>query len=107
MEPPIAFQADAVRDEKLKVLRAIRRFSPADIGVAAVRGQYGPGTVSGTAVPGYRQEPGVDPTSSTPTPTSKAMVSPFISATYSSTDFTWSRGLHALSSPIVLTVSPL
>ena len=67
MEPPIAFQADAVRDEKLKVLRAIRRFSPADIGVAAVRGQYGPGTVSGTAVPGYRQEPGVDPTSSTPT----------------------------------------
>jgi len=67
MEPPIAFQADAVRDEKLKVLRAIRRFSAAEVRGNAVRGQYGPGTVNGEAVPGYREEPGVDPKSGTPT----------------------------------------
>ena len=67
MEPPIAFQADAVRDEKLKVLRAIRRFSAAEVRDNAVRGQYGPGKVGDTAVPGYREEPDVDPASNTPT----------------------------------------
>jgi glucose-6-phosphate 1-dehydrogenase len=61
MEPPVAFQADAVRDEKLKVLRAIRRFSAAEMHDYSVRGQYGPGTINGAAVPGYRQEPNVDP----------------------------------------------
>jgi glucose-6-phosphate 1-dehydrogenase len=67
MEPPVAFQADAVRDEKLKVLRAIRRFSAAEMHDYAVRGQYGPGTVNGAAVPGYREEPDVDPGSDVPT----------------------------------------
>jgi glucose-6-phosphate 1-dehydrogenase len=67
MEPPVAFQADAVRDEKLKVLRAIRRFSAAEMHDYAVRGQYGPGTVNGAAVPGYREEPNVDPGSDVPT----------------------------------------
>ena len=67
MEPPVAFQADAVRDEKVKVLRAIRRFTAAEIHDYAVRGQYGPGTINGAAVPGYREEPGVDPGSDTPT----------------------------------------
>jgi glucose-6-phosphate 1-dehydrogenase len=67
MEPPVAFQADAVRDEKTKVLRAIRRFSAAEMHDYSVRGQYGPGTIKGVAVPGYRQEPGVDPGSDTPT----------------------------------------
>jgi glucose-6-phosphate 1-dehydrogenase len=62
MEPPAAFQADALRDEKVKVLRAITTH-PEDI----VRGQYGPGWVAGTKVPGYREEPDVDPQSETET----------------------------------------
>src|SRR5262249_54588061 len=56
MEPPAAFEADAVRAEKVKVLQSIRPF-PADalkIDEWAVRGQYGPGVVGGKAVPGYR-----------------------------------------------------
>jgi glucose-6-phosphate 1-dehydrogenase len=67
MEPPAAFTADAVRDEKVKVLGAIRRIPPGRIDEFAVRGQYGPGIVEGRAVPGYRQEPGVKPDSPTPT----------------------------------------
>ncbi len=67
MEPPIAFQADAIRDEKLKVLRAIRRYSAEEVRDNAVRGQYGPGKVDGKAVPGYREEPDVDPKSDTAT----------------------------------------
>ena len=63
MEPPTAFSADAVRDEKVKVLRAIRPIQPD----AAVRGQYGPGRIDGVAVPGYRQEENVAPKSQTPT----------------------------------------
>jgi glucose-6-phosphate 1-dehydrogenase len=67
MEPPIAFQADAIRDEKLKVLRAIRHYSEEEVRENAVRGQYGPGKVDGKAVPGYREEPDVDPKSNTAT----------------------------------------
>jgi glucose-6-phosphate 1-dehydrogenase len=67
MEPPASFNADAVRDEKVKVLGAIRRIPPARIGEYAVRGQYGPGTIDGKPVPGYRQEPGVKPDSQTAT----------------------------------------
>lgn len=55
MEPPIAFEAEAVRDEKVKVMRAILPIERGDI----VRGQYGPGIIGGTEVPGYRQEEGV------------------------------------------------
>jgi len=69
MEPPAAFEADAVRAEKVKVLQSIRPF-PADalkIDEWAVRGQYGPGVVGGKAVPGYRQEPQVAPDSPTAT----------------------------------------
>jgi len=67
MEPPVAFQADAVRDEKTKILRAIRRFSAAEMHDYSVRGQYGPATIKGVGVPGYREEPDVDPQSDTPT----------------------------------------
>ena len=67
MEPPVTFSADAVRDEKVKVLRAIRPITPAVMHDYSVRGQYGPGTVDGQAVPGYRQEPNVAPDSGTPT----------------------------------------
>ncbi len=67
MEPPVAFQADAVRDEKTKVMRAIRPVSAAKVNDHSVRGQYGPGRVGAQTVPGYRQEPGVDPGSNTAT----------------------------------------
>jgi len=67
MEPPAAFEADAVRAEKVKVLQSIRPFSPDAIDDWAVRGQYGAGVVGGRAVPGYREEPRVAPDSTTPT----------------------------------------
>jgi glucose-6-phosphate 1-dehydrogenase len=67
MEPPVTFSADAVRDEKVKVLRAIRPITPAVMHDYSVRGQYGPGMIDGKPVPGYRQEPNVAPDSATPT----------------------------------------
>jgi glucose-6-phosphate 1-dehydrogenase len=67
MEPPVAFRAEEVRDEKVKALRAIRPIPPAAIDDFAVRGQYGPGTIGGAAVPGYRQEERVADDSTTPT----------------------------------------
>ena len=67
MEPPVAFDADAVRDEKVKVLRAVRPFTPERVKSDAVRGQYGPGLAGAQPVPGYRQEPKVSPHSSTET----------------------------------------
>jgi glucose-6-phosphate 1-dehydrogenase len=63
MEPPIDFTADAVRNEKLKVLKALATPDPQ----AVVRGQYGPGFIEGEAVPGYREESGVAPDSETET----------------------------------------
>ena len=67
MEPPSSRNADAVRSEKAKVLRAIRPLDAATLPHAAVLGQYGPGTVGGQRVAGYRQEPDVAPASTTPT----------------------------------------
>jgi glucose-6-phosphate 1-dehydrogenase len=67
MEPPVTFEAEAVRDEKLKVIRAIRPISPAGFTSQIVRGQYGEGWVAGKKVPGYRAEGGVSPTSTTET----------------------------------------
>jgi glucose-6-phosphate 1-dehydrogenase len=67
MEPPTAFDADRVRDEKLKVLDAIVPPAVDDVGSMSVRAQYGPGVVGGVPVPGYRQEEGVDPNSRTET----------------------------------------
>ncbi len=66
MEPPATFDADALRDEKVKVLRAIS-LEPKDVATDIVRGQYGPGWVSATKVDGYRQEAEVDPASETET----------------------------------------
>jgi glucose-6-phosphate 1-dehydrogenase len=63
MEPPIEFDAESVRTEKVKVLRSLHTPGPKHI----VRGQYGPGHVEGKAVPGYREEPGVAPESTTDT----------------------------------------
>ncbi len=63
LEPPVSFEADAMRREKVKVWRSIQPIHFMD----AVRGQYGPGKVSGKDVKGYRQEERVDPNSSTET----------------------------------------
>jgi glucose-6-phosphate 1-dehydrogenase len=67
MEPPVTFDADPVRDEKTKVMRAIRPISPAEMDRVAVRGQYGPGFVTGRRVVAYREEKGVSPDSITET----------------------------------------
>ncbi|HET6280280.1 MAG TPA: glucose-6-phosphate dehydrogenase, partial [Polyangia bacterium] len=63
MEPPVAFEPDAVRDEKLKVLKALRHIPSSEIDAHVVRAQYAAGSILGKTVPGYRQEPGVSPTS--------------------------------------------
>jgi glucose-6-phosphate 1-dehydrogenase len=67
MEPPATFEADALRDEKVKVLRAIDPFGKTTVDQNVVRGQYGPGWVAGQAVKGYRDEDDVDPESETET----------------------------------------
>jgi glucose-6-phosphate 1-dehydrogenase len=59
MEPPISLSADAVRDEKVKVLRSLRRMEPSMVRENVVRGQYGRGFIKGEEVPGYREEPDV------------------------------------------------
>jgi glucose-6-phosphate 1-dehydrogenase len=63
MEPPIDFTADSVRNEKVKVLKALHTPGPKNV----VRGQYGRGFIEGQEVPGYREEPGVAPDSMTET----------------------------------------
>jgi glucose-6-phosphate 1-dehydrogenase len=67
MEPPNSFRADAVRDERVKVLQAIRPFSRDEVERYAVRGQYGEGAQDGVRVPAYRAEPRVAVQSSTET----------------------------------------
>jgi glucose-6-phosphate 1-dehydrogenase len=67
MEPPISFQADAVRDEQSKVLHAIQPMNSEDVLHRAVRGQYGDGEMDGERVHAYRSEPGVNPASNTET----------------------------------------
>ncbi len=67
MEPPIAFDATAVRDEKVKVLRAIRPIKDEEVARSTVRGQYTKGWVLGESVAGYREEHAVAPGSLTET----------------------------------------
>ena len=59
MEPPISFDADAVRDEQAKILHAIQHPSPEEAAERVVRGQYDAGEIEGEKVPGYRSEPNV------------------------------------------------
>lgn len=59
MEPPVSFQADAVRDEQAKVMRAMQPMSPEDVLARTVRGQYAAGQVAGRLLPDYRGEPNV------------------------------------------------
>jgi len=81
MEPPATFDANALRDEKVKVLRAIQDVTPEAVRHDVVRGQYGPGWVGGAPVPGYREEAKVDPLSETET---------FVAARLVIDDWRWS-----------------
>jgi glucose-6-phosphate 1-dehydrogenase len=63
MEPPVSLEAEPIRDEKVKLLSAIRRFLPGDVSRQVVRGQYTAGTVAGEARPAYRSEMKVSPQS--------------------------------------------
>ncbi len=67
MEPPISFDADAVRDEQAKALRSLTPLTPEEVLQATVRGQYGEGTVNGQPAAGYRQEKDVPEDSTTDT----------------------------------------
>ena len=67
MEAPASLTADDIRDEKVKVLKSFRLFAPEDVANSTVRGQYGSGSVGDKAVPGYREEEGVNPRSETET----------------------------------------
>jgi len=67
MEPPQSMEADAVRDEKLRVLCALKPLSEDALHQCVVRGQYRAGAIRGTAVPGYQDEPGIRPDSTTET----------------------------------------
>ncbi len=80
MEPPATFEAEALRDEKVKVLRAMPAFTPHEVSRNVVRGQYGPGWVGAAEVAGYREEPEVDSQSETET---------FVAARFTIDDWRW------------------
>jgi glucose-6-phosphate 1-dehydrogenase len=80
MEPPATFEAEALRDEKVKVLRAVTPMTPLEVRHDVVRGQYGAGWIGDRAVVGYRQEPHVDPESETET---------FVAAKFEVDDWRW------------------
>jgi len=67
MEPPTSLEPNSVRDEKIRAMRCVRAIASESVDQLAVRGQYGPGIVLGDTVPGYREEPGVNPNSATET----------------------------------------
>jgi len=67
MEPPVAFDADNVREEKVQVLRSIRRLKPEEASYRTVRAQYTAGEVDGEHVPGYKDEKNIDDNSTTET----------------------------------------
>jgi glucose-6-phosphate 1-dehydrogenase len=67
MEPPVSLSANAVRDEKIKAMQAVRPLAPETMKENVVLGQYGAGSIGGKQVAGYRQEEGVSPNSRTET----------------------------------------
>ena len=67
MEPPTDLSADSIRDEKVKVVRSLRRMSRRRLREDVVRGQYSEGAINGKPVPGYREEEKVNPNSNTET----------------------------------------
>ena len=82
MEPSASFNANAVRDERSKLLRSIRPMTADEIRQNAVPGQYGPARIGGEDVPGFRQEKGVDPQSQTDT---------YAAATFFVENWRWAR----------------
>lgn len=80
MEAPISFGADEIRNKKLDVLNAIRKWKPEEVHEHAVRGQYSKGWIEGKAIKGYRQEPGVAPAS---------MVETFVAARFYVDNWRW------------------
>src|SRR6202162_656484 len=67
MEAPTDLSADSIRDEKVKVVRCLRRMAADEVASNVVRGQYAEGAINGQSVPGYRSEKNVDPKSMTDT----------------------------------------
>lgn len=67
MEPPVTFSAEYIKNEKAKVLHSIQCLTPEQVFLQAVRGQYGPGSIGGKEIVGYRTEKNVNPESSTET----------------------------------------
>ena len=67
MEPPVNLHGDSLRNEKLKVLKALRPITIENVDEKVVRGQYGPGFIKGKPVPGYLEEEGGNPNSTTET----------------------------------------
>jgi glucose-6-phosphate 1-dehydrogenase len=67
IEPPTSLEGEAVRNEKVKLLKSICRMTPEEALKNTVRGQYGEGVVDGKRVPAYREEPNVDPNSTVET----------------------------------------
>ncbi len=67
MDPPVSLDGNAIRDEKVRVLKSIQPYTPEEVARFTVRGQYTEGIVGGRSVPGYQQERGVAPESQTET----------------------------------------
>ena len=67
MEPPVSLESECIRNEKVKLLKSIRTLKPKDVAEQVVRGQYFAGAIGGKQVPGYRQEPKVNPDSNVET----------------------------------------
>src|SRR5205807_9126684 len=67
MEAPSDLRTDSIRDEKVKVVRSLRRMTTDEVSSDVVRGQYAEGAINGKSVPGYRSENNVDPKSMTDT----------------------------------------
>ncbi len=80
METPSDLSADSIRNEKVKVVRCLRRFAPAEVGANVVRGQYAEGAINGKPVPAYRAEPNVDPAS---------MIDTFVALRLNIDDWRW------------------
>jgi glucose-6-phosphate 1-dehydrogenase len=80
METPSDLSADSIRDEKVKVVRCLRRFAPSEVGANVVRGQYAEGAINGKPVPAYRAEPNVDP---------KSMIDTFVGLRLNIDDWRW------------------
>ncbi|MBP1932885.1 glucose-6-phosphate dehydrogenase [Ammoniphilus resinae] len=80
MEPPSRLETEAIRDEKVKVLRSLRRYKQEEVAAHVVRGQYVAGSIKGEQVVGYREEPSVSPASMTET---------FVSAKLFIDNFRW------------------